>query len=197
MRRTRKSTTAKITLGAVLTALVVVLQLVGSFIRFGTFSVSLVLLPIVIGAATCGPFIGAWLGLTFGVVVLLSGDAAFFLQFNAPATIFLVLLKGCASGLFAGLVYRLLEKFHQYVAVVTAAMVCPLVNTGLFLGGCFLFFQDAVATLAAGAGFSGSVTAYMFVGLAGGNFLFEFILNLVLCPVIVRLLTIRRKQTNA
>jgi thiamine transporter ThiT len=49
----------QLTLGAMLTALVVVLQLVGSFIRFGPFSISLVLIPIVIGAATCGPYIGA------------------------------------------------------------------------------------------------------------------------------------------
>lgn len=36
---------------AIVSAVVVVLQLLGSFIKFGTFSVSLVLVPIVIGAA--------------------------------------------------------------------------------------------------------------------------------------------------
>ena len=197
MRRSKRIDTAKLTLGALLTALVVVLQLVGSFIHFGVFSVSLVLLPIVIGAATCGPFIGAWLGLVFGVVVLLSGDATLFLEINAPGTILVVLVKGVLSGLAAGLVYRLLEKFHSYVAVVTAAAVCPLVNTGIFLIGCFTFFRDAVAQWAVGAGFGENVTAYIFVGLAGGNFLFEFILNLVLCPVIVRLLTISSVQGRA
>ena len=45
-----------ITLGSALTALVVVLQMLGSTIRLGTFSVSLVLIPIVIGAATCGKY---------------------------------------------------------------------------------------------------------------------------------------------
>lgn len=196
MRRSKRISTQQLTLGAVLTALVVALQFVGSFIRFGAFSVSLVLIPIVVGAATCGPYIGAWLGLTFGAVVLFSGDAAFFLQFNAPATIALVLIKGTAAGLVAGLVYRLVRKLDDYAAVVSSAIVCPLVNTGLFLGGCFLFFQDAVAELAAGAGFTGSLTAYMFVGLAGGNFLFELIVNLVLCPLIVRLLSIRRRQVG-
>lgn len=196
MRKNQNLSLQKLTLGAVLTALVVVLQLVGSFIRFGPFSISLVLIPIVIGAATCGPYIGAWLGLVFGAVVLFSGDAAFFLQFNAPATILVVLLKGFASGLVAALVYRVVEKFNRYVAVVAAAIVCPLVNTGIFLIGCFLFFEEAVAQLAAGAGFTGSVTAFMFVGLAGFNFLFEMGFNLVLSPVVVRLLNIRRKQTG-
>ncbi|MBE6703617.1 MAG: ECF transporter S component [Ruminococcaceae bacterium] len=194
MEKNQRISTKKLTLGAMLTALVVVLQLVGSFIRFGPFSISLVLIPIVVGAAICGPYIGAWLGLAFGTVVLISGDAAFFLQFNAPATILVVLLKGVASGLLAGLVYAVLEKINRYLAVIVAAVVCPLVNTGIFLIGCFLFFQEPVALLAAGAGFTGSVTAYMFVGLAGFNFLFEMGVNLILSPVIVRLLHIRRKS---
>ena len=36
---------------ALFTAIVVVLQLLGSFIKFGPFAVSLVLIPIVVGAA--------------------------------------------------------------------------------------------------------------------------------------------------
>ena len=194
MLKNQKISTRQLTLGAMLTALVVVLQLVGSFIRLGPFSVSLVLIPIVVGAATCGPYIGAWLGLVFGVVVLASGDAAFFLQFNAPATIAVVLTKGIGAGFLAGLVYTALEKVNRYVAVVVSAVVCPLVNTGIFLIGCLLFFQEAVAVLAEGAGFTGSVTAYMFVGLAGFNFLFEMGFNLILSPVIIRLLNIRKKS---
>ena len=48
---------------AIVSAVVVVLQLLGSFIKFGTFSVSLVLVPIVIGAALYGTKASTWLGL--------------------------------------------------------------------------------------------------------------------------------------
>ena len=78
MTRSNKLATEKMVIGAILTALVVILQYLGSFIRFGPFSISLVLIPIVIGAATCGKLVGAWLGFMFGVAVLLSGDAAAF-----------------------------------------------------------------------------------------------------------------------
>ena len=61
---------------ALFTALIVILQLLGSFIRFGPVSVSLVALPIVVGAAVYGGAAGLWLGFVFGMVVLLSGDAA-------------------------------------------------------------------------------------------------------------------------
>ena len=86
----RGMSTETMVFAAVLTAIVIVLQLVGSFIRFGPFSVSLVLIPIVIGAATCGKWIGAWLGLVFGVAVLISGDAAAFLQISIPGTLITV-----------------------------------------------------------------------------------------------------------
>ena len=60
-----------------LTALVIVLQMLGGFIRFGQFSISLVLAPIVIGAALYGAWAGGWLGFVFGVVVLFRDSAIF------------------------------------------------------------------------------------------------------------------------
>jgi len=72
----KNNNTQKIVGLGLFTAIVIVLQLMGSFIRFGTFSISLVLVPVVIGAALYGAGAGAWLGFVFGVVVLLSGGAA-------------------------------------------------------------------------------------------------------------------------
>ena len=185
MNNTQKMSTNVIVFGALMTALVVILQLI---------SVSLVLIPIVIGAAICGKGIGAWLGFVFGAVVLLSGDAGAFLAVNVPGTVITVLLKGIACGFFAGTVYRLLEKYNRYAAVIAAAIVCPLVNTGIFLLGCRLFFMDIVSEWAAAVGFGGNTVQYMFLVLAGGNFLFELGLNIVISPIIFRLLNIRKKQ---
>ena len=184
--------TQRLTLGALLTAMVIVLQLLGSFIRLGPFSISLVLVPIVIGAATCGPVIGSWLGFVFGMAVLLSGDAAAFLSIHAPGTILTVLLKGTLCAFAAAAVYKLAEKLNRYVAVVFSAIVCPLVNTGIFLLGCRLFFWDTIASWGAAAGFESTVS-YAFLGLVGANFLFEMGFNLLLSPVIVRLLNIKKK----
>ncbi len=174
------------------TAIVVVLQLFASGIRLGPFSISLVLVPIVVGSALYGWKGGAWLGFVFGVVVLLSGDAMAFLTVNVPGTIVVVLLKGTCSGLVAGLVYKLLEKRNRTLAVTTAAIVCPMVNTGIFLLGCVVFFLDTVAQWGAALGYE-NAAAYMFLGLAGGNFLVELVINLVLAPVIVRLIQIGKR----
>ena len=75
-----RNKTVKLTTAGILTAVVIVFQFIGASIKFGTFSVSLVLIPIVIGAALCGKGVSTWLGLVFSVVVLLSGDAAAFLS---------------------------------------------------------------------------------------------------------------------
>ena len=64
---------------ALLTAIVAVLQFCLSSIRVGTFTFSFILIPLVVGAALYGYKAGAWLGLVFGVTVLISGDAAAFL----------------------------------------------------------------------------------------------------------------------
>ena len=79
-----------------LTALVVVLQLLGSFIKFGTVSISLVLIPIVVGAALYGVGAGAWLGGVFAVVVLCQPDTALFLNMSIFGTNF----NGDAQGHF-------------------------------------------------------------------------------------------------
>ena len=178
--------TKKLAMCAILTALVVVLQFMGAFIHIGIFSVSLVLIPIVIGTATCGAGVGA--------VVLLSGDAGAFLAVNIPGTIVTVLLKGILCGYISGLVYKLVERINRYVGVLAAAIVCPLVNTGVFLLGCVVFFMGTITGWATELGLGQNVVHYMFIYLAGGNFLFELGLNIILSPAVVRLLNIRSKQ---
>ncbi len=176
----------KMTYIALFTAIVAVLQSVGGFIRFGMFSVSLVLVPIVIGTALCGKWAGAWLGFVFALAVFATGDAAFFLSLNIPGTIITVVVKGTLAGLAAGIAYELLAKINRFLAVMTAAVVCPVVNTGVFLIGCRLFFFDAVKEWAVGEGVSAG--AYMILFLVGFNFVFELIFNIVLAPVAVRLI---------
>lgn len=188
----KKIDTRTITGVAIFTAIVIILQFLGSFIRFGPFSISLVLIPIVVGSALYGPFAGAWLGFVFGLVVLLSGDAAAFLTVSPLGTILTVLVKGAMAGLCAGYVYKLLEKVNTYVGVIGAAVIAPVANTGIFLLGCLLFFMETITGWAEGAGFP-NVGNYMIMGLAGGNFLFEMLVNIIMSPVILRLINIGKK----
>lgn len=191
MNKTMNEKTKKIAGTGLLTAIVVVLQILAVVIKpTAIFSISLVLIPIVVGAALYGKWSGAWLGFAFGAAVLLSGDAALFLTVNPIATVAVVLLKGTLAGLLAGLVYSLIEKKQKTVAVIAAAIICPLVNTGVFLLGCRLFFFDTIKEMAGDM----DVVTFMFVGLCGVNFLLEMGVNLVLAPTIVKLVKLGRKE---
>ena len=138
-----KMSTRTLVLSGVLTALVVVLQFMGSFVKLGPFSISLVLIPIVIGTATCGWKIGAWLGFVFGAMVFATHDADAFLAVNTLGTIVTVMAKGVLCGLLSGLAFNGMYKLFRNTTVATAvsAVVCPVVNTGVFLFGmpCVLF----------------------------------------------------------
>ena len=186
------SKTNKIVLLGVLTAIVIVLQFLGSFIKFGPFSISLGLIPIVVGAALLGVGAGAWLGFVFGMIVLLSGDATPFMTVSVFGTITTVLLKGVACGTLAGLVYKAVEKKNKYAGTILAAVTAPVVNTGIFLLGCLVFFLPTVREWGAANGFE-SVGKYMIIGFVGFNFLFELLVNVVLSPVIVRIIDIGKK----
>lgn len=188
-----RSNTKKLVGVGLLTAIVVVLQAVAVAIRpTGLFNISLVLVPIVVGAALYGYKAGAWLGFVFSVVVLFT-DSAAFMAVNVPGTIITVLVKGTAAGFAAGLVYLLLEKKNRYVAVITAAIACPVTNTGLFLVGCVLFFMDTINGWAAAAGFA-NAGSYMIMALVGVNFLVEMALNIVLSSAIIRIINISKKN---
>ena len=189
--KTNTKTSKVVGLG-LFTAIVVVLQLLGSFIKFGPFSITLVLAPIVIGAALYGIGAGAYLGLVFGATVLISGDAAAFLTINPIGTVIIVLLKGMLAGLAAGLIYSLISKASSLAGVIVAGIVCPIVNTGIFLAGCYIFFQE---WLVAVFGTTGFVTVV--AGLVGVNFLVELGINKVLSTAIVKIINLGKKQLHS
>lgn len=191
MNANTRERTRSLALLALLTAIVAVLQMMGLAIRFGTFSVSMVGVPVVIGGALLGPLAGAWLGLVFGVTVLLSGDAALFLTWNPAATIAIVLLKGILAGLVSGWLYRLLERKNGFLAALTAAIAYPVVNTGVFFLGSMLFFMNDCIQFAANLGVTGSGPVVIMIVFIGFNFFFELGLDLILAPVIVRIIKAR------
>ena len=186
--------TERLVLCAILTAIVVVLQVIAIITRavLPAFAINLVLIPIVIGAAVGGVRVGAWLGFVSGVAVLISGDAASFLAIDIFGTIVTVLLKGTVSGIAAAATYKLLEKKNKYLAVFASAIICPLTNTGVFLLGCFTFFMDTIREWGDGLGYHNAF-AYILLGMIGINFIIELVLNVILSPAVIRLIKIKEK----
>lgn len=186
--------TRRLTGLALLTAIIIVLQVVASFVKFGPFSITLALAPIIIGAALYGASAGAWLGGVFGVVVFLACVAGWdpggniLFTANPFLTAVLCVVKGALAGLVAGVAYRAIDLRSPMAASITAGILCPVVNTGIFCIGLTLFFHDTLVAWAGGT----DLVYYIIFGLTGVNFLLELAINLVLSTVIVRVVGARK-----
>jgi len=176
---------------AVFSAIIIVLQILCTFIRFGPFSITLALAPIIIGAAVYGPLSGAYLGFILGLIVLITGlfgwDGGviqYLLSMHPLWTVLLCILKTTIAGLLAGLVYDAISQKSTLSGVITAGVVCPVVNTGLFILGMFLFFRSTLQAWAGGT----NMMYYLIVSLTGINFIIELAINLILSSAITRII---------
>ena len=179
-----KNRFSRLTALGMLTALVVVLQTAATFIRFGSFPITLTLIPIVVAGALYGVASGALIGTVFGLVVLVmvltGADASgqMMLALHPLITSVACVVKGTLCGAASAAVYQLLARRSGKAAVVAAA-VCPLVNTGVLYLVLVLFFDTSWAAV---------LSAFMSV-----NFLLELAFNIVLAPAVLRIVTMRRR----
>ena len=194
----QQSKTFKIVGLGILTAIIIVLQVVTTYFPTKPFAITLALIPIVIGAALFGKGAGAYLGAVFSAVVvvmcIIGADLGGAMIFNANPVLCVIMcmLKGTAAGFVAGLVYNLIAKKNQILGAVAAAFCAPIVNTGSFIIGTLLFFRE---TLQSWAGET-DILFFAVIGLTGVNFLVELGVNMVLAPVIVRIINAIRKSSK-
>ncbi len=197
-RRKQKQNILYLVQLALLTAVIMVLHFSGVAIpAFGT-KISLVLIPIALGAMLLGPVAGAILGFIYGMTVFISLGVMHmdpftgFLFDNTPIMAALICtVKTTAAGFVAGWVYRVLAKKNVLLAVFVAAALVPTVNTGIFVLGCFLIYST-ISEFAAGAGYS--AVYFILIICAGLNYVLELAINLIFSPALERLVRLLSKK---
>lgn len=195
MRHSKRNVLRTVEL-ALLIALVVVLQIISALIPpiAGMVSITLTLIPVVVGGILLGKRSGAILGFAFGAIVLINCIAALdpggniLWNSNPFFTAIICLVKGTAAGFVPAALYELVRQKSDnngrvFVATLVAALSAPIVNTGLFVVGMFLLFKNTLYAWAGGT----NIVTYILLGLAGVNFLVEFTINTILSPAIVRI----------
>lgn len=173
---------------ALLIAMVVVLQAFSTNIRIGEFSITLALIPIIIGTIFFGPTTGGLLGFIMGFVVLLLDSHSFWI-INPTGTIVICLCKSTVAGYLTGSLYNELSKFNEKAAIIISALVCPIVNTGIFALGCIVFFFNTLKDWSGGT----DALGYLFKIMIGTNFIFEFIVISILSPSFVFIIKLLRQ----
>lgn len=192
----------KMTELAILTAIVFVLQALGIGLKlpFLATPVSLVLIPIVLGATVIGPKSGAWLGFVFGLEVFIMcgvmGMDTFttiLTQEHPFITFMLCITKSTLAGFISGIVYKALVKVNSWLAIFAAAIIAPIVNTGVFILGCLLMYN----TLESNFVQDGSTVFYfLIIGCAGLNFIIELLINIVFTPALSKLTVVLNKHLS-
>ena len=203
---TQKQKTLRTVQLAMLVALVVVLQIVSAIIPpIGGVSITLTLVPVVVGAILFGRKGGITLGFFFGLIVLVNCITALdpggniLWNANPIFTALICFVKGICAGFVPAVLYEAIKgkkedvsSTKKYVAALFAAISAPIVNTGLFVCGMLLFFMDTLQSWAGGS----NIGTYIILGLAGLNFLVEFLINIILTPAIVRIVEAVRKTAK-
>ncbi|MBR2970994.1 MAG: ECF transporter S component [Clostridia bacterium] len=204
MKEKKFFTTKNVTYLSVLLALVIIFQLLASFMKIGTTSFCLVLVPIVLGGIILGARGGAFLGGAFGIIVIVSAligldPFTLYMLGDQPfLAVMLCLVKGIAAGVVPALLYKAIAKKSERIAVFVAAAAAPIVNTGIFILGALMMsgvIMDAFTAFDVDV--SGMSPFYVVIVLCVGiNFFVELMLNLVLAPAAYKVVKITSNRRN-
>lgn len=186
----------KITGIAILIAIEIVLQIIGNYVAIGPISLNLALIPIALCAIMYGPLAGGLIGLVNGILILFAPSTqGLFLVYAPVGTVFTCLLKCTIAGLVSGLVYELISKKNDLVAVIVASLLVPVVNTGLFALASMTIIVEAVRQAQILLNSTGmNFYRFLFLIFIGWNFIFEFGITAVLSPTVYKVLKIVRKE---
>ena len=164
--------TKRFTTISIFAAIIIILQIISTYINFGGFPITLTLIPIIVAGAVYGPSIGALMGLVFGVIVslmvIVGADPSGAIMFSTHPIITVVtcIIKGTCAGYIGALVYKLIR--NNKVGIIISAIVTPITNTLILYISLALFFEES------------------FIALIGGfmtiNFAIELLTNVLIAP---------------
>jgi uncharacterized membrane protein len=189
-----------------LTAILIVMSLTPlGYLKIGIISITLLMIPVVIGAIVCGAGGGAFLGFVMGITSLLQcitgADAlgALLWAENPLGTIFMTVPTRILAGLLPGLLFAALfkTKFPKMILYSGTALIGSLLNTILFLGVLLLIFGNNETVIEVFNFSGGSIVLYILKTIAATNGMIEAvactIVGASLSAIIDRFLKTNRK----
>lgn len=183
--------TGKMVRLAVLVAILIIMAFTPlGFLPIGVLSLTLLPIPVAIGAMLYGPAVGAGLGGLFGVLSLIQGlmgrDLGPVLLPISPIFFGIVcIVPRILEGWLTGLVFRALHKIDrtQIASYGISGFLTAAFNTIFFMGGLMLLFWNTfVVGYAEGQGVTGS--AWAIIAFVMGGILLQAVIEAVLCAVV-------------
>lgn len=188
---------------ALLTAIIVLLAFTPiGYIRTLGLEITLIVVPVTVGAVTLGPAAGAVLGAVFGITSFIqcfgmSPFGAVLLGINPFSTFIVCVVSRVLMGWLTGLIYQGLQKAKtvRKISVVITNLCGPLLNTFFFMGTLIMFFYrtEYIQGLAESMGASNALA--FVVAFVGVNGVVEAVVCFVVGSAVSKaLLTVLREQ---
>lgn len=192
----RKTKTTWMVQIAMLTAIVLILAFTPlGYIRTGGLEITLIVIPVAVGAVILGPVGGMVLGAVFGITSFIqcfgmSPFGAMLLSISPVKTFVTCVVTRMLMGFLTGLIYMGMKKVsrNKSLNTVITNLCCPFMNTLFFMTCIVVFFynteyiQGFVSAL-------GATNPLLFVlGFVGINGLVEALLCFVVGSAITRAL---------
>ena len=174
----KKHGTGKMVRTALLTAIIFVMAFTPlGYFKTGGLSITLLPVPVIIGAIVMGPMTGAVLGLAFGITSLIQcfglepfGTAL--MGINPVGTILTCLVPRVLMGLLTGVIFAAFSRMDKkkLLSFAATSLLGALFNTVFFMSFLVLFFYktDFIQKIVTGMGTSSALSfALAFVGING------------------------------
>ena len=180
--KTTNSRTIKMVQLALFTAIIALMNLTPlGYIQVTGVAITLLGIPVTIGAIFLGPLSGAILGAVFGITSFircfgLDPFGVFLLGINPVLTFILCLLPRILMGWLTGLVFLGLRRVDnkKNIAFAVTNLTGPLLNTILFMSTLILFFYNNGEFSKQYVAGSGATNAFAFIiAMVGMNALIE------------------------
>lgn len=178
VKNKEKTGTAYLVELALLTAIILILAFTPvGYIRTLGLEITLIVVPVAVGAVTLGPMAGAILGGIFGITSYIqcfgmSPVGAMLLSINPLLTFLVCVPTRILMGWLTGLLYQAFQKWSplKKISLTLANLCCPLLNTLFFMGTLTVFFyqSDYIQGIAASLGARNPLAfILLFVGVNG------------------------------
>ena len=146
--KTTKGTRSMVEL-ALMSAIIIVMAMTPlGYLKTPFLSITLLTIPVAVGAIILGPKGAAFLGAIFGATSFAqalsgAGMTAILLQTHPLGVLFLCFIPRILEGFLCGLIAKLMRKTKfKKAAFYIAGVSCPILNTILFMGTVVtLFYQ--------------------------------------------------------
>ena len=175
--KTTKGTRSMVEL-ALMSAIIIVMAMTPlGYLKTPVLNITLLTIPVAVGAIILGPKGGAILGAVFGATSFAQavsgggGMTAILFQTNPLGVTFLCFVPRILEGFLCGLIFTVLKKTKMKKAsYYIAGISCPVLNTVLFMGTIILMFYqtDYIQSLVSSLGVSNPLAFVIaLVGIQG------------------------------